>query len=168
MGEPTPEEAARSSRSSTTAVGGRVLDPAVHPAADARLRAGRLPRRAGRVDRREVLGLDRLRRPPGERLHPRRAPRQRDAVLDPGTGASSGRLYWESFNDFGTKLAPVSVPVGVLVLPKEIIRASRRWAETRFSDIRHWTECDRGGHFAAFEQPELFVGDIRACFRALR
>jgi pimeloyl-ACP methyl ester carboxylesterase len=99
----------------------------------------------------------------------------RDELLDnvmlywiPGTGASSGRLYWESFNDFGTKLAPVGVPVGVLVLPKEIIRASRRWAETRFSDIRHWTERDRGGHFAAFEQPGAFVDDVRAFFRLVR
>jgi pimeloyl-ACP methyl ester carboxylesterase len=99
----------------------------------------------------------------------------RDELLDnvmlywiPGTGTSSARLYWESFNDFTTKLAPVAVPVGVAVLPKEIIRASRRWAETRFSDIRQWSELERGGHFAAFEQPEAFVDDVRSFFRRVR
>src|SRR6185295_4425972 len=70
----------------------------------------------------------------------------RDELLDnvmlywlPGTGASSGRLYWESFNDFTTKLAKIDVPTGVLMNPHEIIRPSRRWAEARFSDIRRWT-----------------------------
>jgi pimeloyl-ACP methyl ester carboxylesterase len=99
----------------------------------------------------------------------------RDELLDnvmlywlPGTGASSGRLYWESFNDFTTKLAPVAVPVGVMMLPKEIIRPSRRWAEARFSDIRQWNELDRGGHFAAFEQPDAFVDEVRSFFRLVR
>jgi pimeloyl-ACP methyl ester carboxylesterase len=99
----------------------------------------------------------------------------RDELLDnvmlywiPGTGASSGRLYWESFNDFGTKLGKVQIPMGAMMLPKEIIRPSRRWAETRFSDIRQWNELDRGGHFAAFEQPELFVDEVRSFFRQVR
>jgi pimeloyl-ACP methyl ester carboxylesterase len=99
----------------------------------------------------------------------------RDELLDnvmlywiPGTGASSGRLYWESFNDFGTKLGKVQVPMGAMMLPKEIIRPSRRWAELRFADIRQWNELDRGGHFAAFEQPELFVDDVRSFFRQVR
>lgn len=99
----------------------------------------------------------------------------RDELLDnvmlywiPGTGASSGRLYWESFNDFTTKLGAVQVPVGAMVMPKEIIRPSRRWAEARFPDIRQWNELDRGGHFAAFEQPEAFVDEVRSFFRLVR
>jgi pimeloyl-ACP methyl ester carboxylesterase len=99
----------------------------------------------------------------------------RDELLDnvmlywlPATGASSGRLYWESFTDMGTKLAPVTAPVGVSIFPKEIARPSRRWAETRFTDIRQWHELDRGGHFAAFEQPETFVDEVRSFFRQVR
>jgi pimeloyl-ACP methyl ester carboxylesterase len=99
----------------------------------------------------------------------------RDEMLDnvmlywlPGAGASSARLYWESFTDFGTKLAPVEVPSGVSVFPKELIRPSRRWAEQRLSDIRMWNHMPKGGHFAAFEQPELFVDEVRTFFRELR
>jgi pimeloyl-ACP methyl ester carboxylesterase len=94
----------------------------------------------------------------------------RDELLDnvmlywlPATGAASARLYWESFKkrDF----SPIAVPSGCSIFPKEIFRISRRWAETRFTDLRYWNELDRGGHFAAFEQPELFVGELRAFFR---
>ena len=62
----------------------------------------------------------------------------------------------------------VDVPTGCSIFPKEILRPSRRWAEKRFTDIRHWNELDRGGHFAAFEQPELFVDEVRAFFRLVR
>ena len=99
----------------------------------------------------------------------------RDELLDnvmlywlPGTGASSARLYWESFNDFTTKLATVPVPTGASIFPKEIARPSRRWAEGRFPDLRHWNELDKGGHFAAFEQPEVFVDEVRTFFRTVR
>lgn len=99
----------------------------------------------------------------------------RDELLDnvmlywlPGTGASSGRLYWESFTEFGSKLAPVTSPVGVSVFPKEITRPSRRWAAKRFSDIRMWNDLPKGGHFAAFEQPEAFVDEVRSFFRLVR
>ena len=54
------------------------------------------------------------------------------------------------------------------IFPKEIFTPSRRWAEGRFTDIRHWNELDRGGHFAAFEQPDVFVDEVRAGFRAMR
>jgi epoxide hydrolase len=54
------------------------------------------------------------------------------------------------------------------VFPKEIHRPSRRWAEKRFTDIRYWNEPPRGGHFAAFEQPSLFVADVRAFFHTVR
>jgi epoxide hydrolase len=104
----------------------------------------------------------------------------RDELLDnlmlywlPGTGASSARLYWESsrlVNEwiFGPTDDTVAVPTGCSIFPKEIQRPSRRWAEKRFPDIRYWNEPDRGGHFAAFEQPELFVEEVRAFFRLVR
>jgi pimeloyl-ACP methyl ester carboxylesterase len=81
-------------------------------------------------------------------------------------GASSARMYWESFSN--PPLEPVSVPMGASVFPKEIFRASKRWAAHQFQDIRFWSEPERGGHFAAFEQPEQFVDDVRAFFRTVR
>jgi epoxide hydrolase len=97
----------------------------------------------------------------------------RDEILDnvmlywlPGAGASSARIYWESF---GKPLdGTVEVPVGCSVFPKEIFRASRRWAEKEYPYLRYWNELPKGGHFAAFEQPELFVSEVRAAFRAFR
>jgi pimeloyl-ACP methyl ester carboxylesterase len=56
----------------------------------------------------------------------------------------------------------------VAVFPKEIVTPVRRWMEGNFTNIQHWNEMPKGGHFAAFEQPELFVGDVRAFFRTLR
>jgi epoxide hydrolase len=104
----------------------------------------------------------------------------RDELLDnlmlywlPRTGASSARLYWESIRHVnelisGTAHDVVDVPTGCSIFPKELQRPSRRWAEKRFPDIRHWNELDRGGHFAAFEQPELFVEEVRSFFRLVR
>jgi pimeloyl-ACP methyl ester carboxylesterase len=104
----------------------------------------------------------------------------RDEILDdlmlywlPRTGASSARLYWESIRQVnqwisGTATDTVTVPTGCSIFPKELQRPSRRWAEKRFLDIRHWNELDRGGHFAAYEQPELFVDELRAFFRHVR
>ena len=84
----------------------------------------------------------------------------------PGTGASSARLYWESF---GTPdLEEVTTTTGCSIFPKEIIRTSRRWAEKRFKKIVYWNELAKGGHFAAFEQPETFVNELRKCFRNVR
>ena len=83
-----------------------------------------------------------------------------------GTGASSARMYWESFRR--PALGPVPAPAGVSIFPKEIFRPSRRWAERVYPSLHYWNELDRGGHFAAFEQPELFVDEVRACFRPLR
>ena len=97
----------------------------------------------------------------------------RDAILDnimlywlPGTAASSARLYWESLDFFKTQR--IAVPVGVTIFPKEFSRPSRRWAERNFANIVHWNEADKGGHFAAFEQPEIFVTELRNCFRNIR
>ena len=56
----------------------------------------------------------------------------------------------------------------ISIFPHEIFRCSRRWAESRFTDLRHFRELDRGGHFAAFEQPELFVTEVRDAFRSVR
>jgi epoxide hydrolase len=104
----------------------------------------------------------------------------RDELLDnlmfywlPGTGASAGRLYWESFREVQRLFTAettdvVTVPTGCSIFPKENPRPSRRWAEKRFTDIRYWNEPDKGGHFAAFEQPELFVEEVRSFFRLVR
>ena len=83
-----------------------------------------------------------------------------------GTGASSGRLYWESFRQ---AFAPTTldIPVGCSIFPKEIIPAPRRWAERIYRNLIYWNRLDRGGHFAAFEQPDLFVQELRACFSRL-
>ncbi len=104
----------------------------------------------------------------------------RDEMLDdlmfywlPRTGASSARLYWESFrqvSEWFTEATAdtVTVPTGCSVFPKEIPRPSRRWAARRYTDIRYWNEPERGGHFAALEQPGLFVDEVRAFFRLVR
>ena len=84
----------------------------------------------------------------------------------PGTAASSARLYWESFDSF--KTTKLDIPTGVTIYPREIFRPSRRWAERVMSNIIHWREAERGGHFAAWEQPEGFVREIRDCFRHFR
>jgi pimeloyl-ACP methyl ester carboxylesterase len=84
-----------------------------------------------------------------------------------GTGGSSARLYWESYNP-GGKRGPVTVPTGCTIFPKEMTRPSRRWAEKDFTDIRWWDEPDKGGHFAAFEQPATFVDQVRSFFRLVR
>ncbi len=105
--------------------------------------------------------------------HPENA-LNRDELLDNimlywlgNAGASSGRLYWESFNNaFGNEDASktVGLPTGCSIFPKEIVPTPRSWAEQRYTNIVYWNELDKGGHFAAFEQPELFVGELRACF----
>jgi pimeloyl-ACP methyl ester carboxylesterase len=97
----------------------------------------------------------------------------RDELLDnvmlywvTGSGASSARLYWESFNRFVTD-GRVELPTGVAAFPKEILRTPRRWCEAAYN-ITHWSTMPRGGHFAALEQPELFVDDVRAFFATVR
>ena len=100
----------------------------------------------------------------------------RDELLDnlmlywvTASAASSARLYWESFGAGKRAALPVTVPTGVAVYPKEIVPPVRAWMEAAgFQDIRHWQPMPRGGHFAAFEQPALFVDDLRAFFRLLR
>jgi pimeloyl-ACP methyl ester carboxylesterase len=87
------------------------------------------------------------------------------------TGASSVRLNWEATRERSSETRPtnrVHIPVGFSMFPKEVMRASRRWLERRFSNIVHYNELDRGGHFAALEQPGLFVEEIQRAFRSLR
>ena len=81
------------------------------------------------------------------------------------TGASSGRIYWESFRRFGA--GNVEIPTGCASYPGEIIRTPRAWAEQQYN-VTHWATMPKGGHFAAFEQPELYVDDIRGFFATVR
>lgn len=104
-------------------------------------------------DPRDVIGVDRL----------------LDNVMVywlTNSAASSARLYWESFKDLDVR--EVHVPAAVSIFPGEIFRTSRRWAEKRFTDLRHYAALDAGGHFAAFEQPELFVSELRTAFATMR
>ena len=82
------------------------------------------------------------------------------------SGASSARLYWESFNFFGG-FERVDLPTGIASFPKEILKAPRSWCEAGYN-ITHWTAMPRGGHFAAFEQPERFVDDVSTFFATVR
>jgi pimeloyl-ACP methyl ester carboxylesterase len=99
----------------------------------------------------------------------------RDEMLDnitlywlTNTGASSSRSYWEVWGMSPFNAVDISIPVAVTIFPGEIYRAPRSWAELNFHKLIYWHEVDKGGHFAAFEQPELFTDEIRAAFRSLR
>ena len=88
------------------------------------------------------------------------------------TGASSARLYWESIAEVTAWFTKpggdrVTVPTGCTVFPQEVPRPYRRWAESRFPSIVHWGEPERGGHFGAWEQPRLFIAEVRAVAKAL-
>ncbi len=99
----------------------------------------------------------------------------RDELLDnvmmywlTAAGASSARICWESFATLIGDRTPIGLPTGISVYPAEIFRASRRWCEERYTRLIHYNALDKGGHFAAFEQPALFVNELRTCFRQLR
>jgi pimeloyl-ACP methyl ester carboxylesterase len=98
----------------------------------------------------------------------------RDRILDnitvywlTGTGASAARSYWESGQGEPATQA-VSVPVGFTSFPGEIWRTPRGWAEQIYPTLNYFNEVDKGGHFAAWEEPELFSTEVRAAFRSLR
>ena len=100
----------------------------------------------------------------------------RDEMLDQislywltNTAASSARLYFEQ-RALGPKnnAGVVELPVGCSIFPREVYRAPRSWAERMFPNLFYWNELERGGHFAALEQPTLFVQEMRNCFRSLR
>jgi pimeloyl-ACP methyl ester carboxylesterase len=103
----------------------------------------------------------------------------RDQILDnitlywlTGTGASAAREYWENgqaaARTAGQAPARVCVPVGFTVFPGEIFRAPRNWVQKAYPTLAYFHEVDRGGHFAAWEEPELFTAEIRAAFQSLR
>jgi pimeloyl-ACP methyl ester carboxylesterase len=103
----------------------------------------------------------------------------RDHILDnittywlTGTGASAARSYWEHGRAqapaAGHASPPVKLPVGFTVFPGESFRAPRSWVELGYPTLSYFHEADRGGHFAAWEEPELFATEIRAAFRSLR
>jgi pimeloyl-ACP methyl ester carboxylesterase len=113
-----------------------------------------------------VAALDREASDPGELT--------RDEVLDnitlywlTNTGVSASRLYWEYKGGFFNAKG-VSIPVAVTVFPGEQYQAPRSWAERAYPNLIYFNEVDRGGHFAAWEEPELFATEIRAAFRPLR
>ncbi|HMF29030.1 MAG TPA: hypothetical protein VKE42_09690, partial [Candidatus Cybelea sp.] len=108
--------------------------------------------------------------------HPEQA-LTRDELLDNvmmywlnDSGASSARLYWEGYRPAPPETPDpgVTLPTGCSIFPKEIVPTPRSWAETRYKNIVYWNELERGGHFAAFEQPKLFVDELRSCFRLMR
>jgi pimeloyl-ACP methyl ester carboxylesterase len=104
----------------------------------------------------------------------------RDDVLDnfslywlTNTAASSARIYWENRGTNLTsagdqKSAEVKVPVAITVFPDEVLRAQEVWARRAFPNLVYFHEVDKGGHFAMWEHPELFAGELRAAFSSLR
>ena len=104
----------------------------------------------------------------------------KDDVLDnfslywlTNTAASAGQIYWENHgvqptSAAGLKSAEVSVPVGITVFPDDVYRAPESWARRAYPNLTYFNEVDRGGHFAAWEQPRLFTEELRAAFRAVR
>jgi pimeloyl-ACP methyl ester carboxylesterase len=103
----------------------------------------------------------------------------RDQILDnitlywlTGTGASAARSYWENgqatARAAGQAPPPVSVPVGYTTFPGEIVATPRSWVEQAYPTLIYYNKVDKGGHFAAWEEPELFVDELRAAFRSLR
>ena len=91
-----------------------------------------------------------------------------------GTGASAARSYWEAYGADApaaavTQAPPeVPIPVGFTTFPGEIWRTPRSWAEKAYPNLTYFNEADRGGHFAAWEEPQLFATEMRAAFRPLR
>ena len=102
----------------------------------------------------------------------------RDEILDnitlywlTNTGTSSSRSYWDAAQGDGGPFNAIEiahVPVAVSVFPGEIYRAPRSWGQQSFKNLIYWNEVEKGGHFAAWEQPEIFAAEIRAAFRPLR
>jgi pimeloyl-ACP methyl ester carboxylesterase len=99
----------------------------------------------------------------------------RDDILDnitlywlTNTGVSSARLYWENKAGF-FEAKNISIPFAISVFPDELYQAPRSWAERAYpNNLIHYNKLDRGGHFAAWEQPQLFSEEVRASFRPLR
>ena len=89
------------------------------------------------------------------------------------TASSAARLYWENggrsvVSAAGQQTAEISLPVAITVFPGEVYRAPETWARRAYRNLIYFNEVDRGGHFAAWEQPRLFSEELRAAFRSLR
>jgi pimeloyl-ACP methyl ester carboxylesterase len=89
------------------------------------------------------------------------------------TAASSARIYWEHrgmslISAADQKTSEITIPVAITVFPDEVFRAQERWAKQAFPNLTYFNEVDKGGHFAMWEYPELFAGELRAAFRSLR
>ena len=83
------------------------------------------------------------------------------------TATSAAQFYWENnANNFNA--VDISLPAAITIFPGEIYRAPRTWAKRSYHNLIYWNEVDKGGHFAAWEQPELFANELRAAFRSLR
>jgi len=98
----------------------------------------------------------------------------RDDILDnttlfwlTNTGVSAGRIYWE-FRESWATVRNVSIPVAVSVFPDDVVYSPRSWAEQAYPNLVHYNEMDRGGHFAAWEVPELYASELRDGLRSLR
>lgn len=98
----------------------------------------------------------------------------RDKMLDgislywfTASAASSARLYWESFKSVLSKFDPVTAPAAYSCFPHDVFTMSKRWARTRYTDLRYYSQPARGGHFPSMEQPAVFVDEVRAGLRAL-
>jgi pimeloyl-ACP methyl ester carboxylesterase len=98
----------------------------------------------------------------------------RDQMLDnislywfTNTAASSARINWEN-KDASLSGGKLSLPVAATVFPREIYRPPKSWAEQTYSNLIYWNEAEHGGHFAAFEEPDIFVEEMRSAFRQLR
>jgi pimeloyl-ACP methyl ester carboxylesterase len=104
----------------------------------------------------------------------------KDEVLDnislywlTDTGASSGRLYWQNggrsaLSSTAWKTTEISLPVAITIFPEDVYRPPKTWAERAYPNLIYFNEVDKGGHFAAWEQPELFSAELRAAFNSLR
>ena len=89
------------------------------------------------------------------------------------SATSAARLYWETSGQSvllaaAQKTAEISLPVAITVFPHEVYRAPETWARRAYRNLSYYHEVDKGGHFAAWEEPELFSAELRAAFRPLR
>lgn len=100
-----------------------------------------------------------------------------DAILDnislywfTNTGTSAARFYWEVFRTgfSGYSAGKIELPMAATIFPGDFYKAPRRWAELEWPNLIYWNQVERGGHFAAWEQPEIFVGEVRNAFRQIR
>ena len=161
----------------TSAKSGKLglLHDADRAAADGRLRRDGLPGWARGVDPRASWF-----RAVDVRRRPAKSP-TKDDVLDnmmlywlTNTATSAGRLYWENgargsvIVAAAQKTDEISLPVAITVFPGDVYRAPETWARRAYRNLIYFHEVDKGGHFAAWEQPELFASEVRAAFRPLR